>query len=136
MQLQTFCFDGDRSNEKSTERSLSLYIRYQTTNERAFSKCLSDLLKLRAERRKDKIGFESQQLKKDDLARKQPSKIASRNCINATFGSPKPRPSTRNCSITGWKRPKRACPTGSNAFWRGNRPPNRLQLHRQVMRRT
>ncbi len=70
LQLQTFCFDGDQSNEDH-QRSLSLYIRYQTTNERAFSKCLSDLLKLRSERRKEQIGFESQQLKKDDLARKQ-----------------------------------------------------------------
>src|SRR5947207_3612668 len=43
------------------EKQLALYIRYQTTNERAFHKCLSDLLKLRSEKRKQDIGFESQQ---------------------------------------------------------------------------
>jgi hypothetical protein len=43
------------------EKQLALYIRYQTTNERAFHKCLNDLLKLRAEKRKQEIGFESQQ---------------------------------------------------------------------------
>ena len=40
--------------EDSPERDkkLSLYLRYQTTHDRPFHKCLSDLLKLRAERRK------------------------------------------------------------------------------------
>ena len=42
------------------DKRLALYMRYQSVNDRAFSKCLSDLLKLRAERRKEQIGFESQ----------------------------------------------------------------------------
>jgi hypothetical protein len=42
------------------DKKLALYIRYQSINDRAFSKCLTDLLKLRAERRKEQIGFESQ----------------------------------------------------------------------------
>jgi hypothetical protein len=42
------------------EKQLALYIRYQTTNDRAFHKCLDQLLKLRAEKRKQEIGFESQ----------------------------------------------------------------------------
>ena len=45
------CENGDR---------LLLYLRYQTTHQRAFHKCLNDLLKLRAERRKTEIGFERQ----------------------------------------------------------------------------
>ena len=45
------CESGDR---------LLLYMRYQTTHQRAFHKCLNDLLKLRAERRKTEIGFERQ----------------------------------------------------------------------------
>lgn len=40
---------------------LGLFLRYQTANDRAFSKCLADLLKLRAEKRKAEIGFERQQ---------------------------------------------------------------------------
>ncbi|HEX4230497.1 MAG TPA: hypothetical protein VHZ07_17610 [Bryobacteraceae bacterium] len=53
-------------------RELALYLRYQTTHDRAFHKCLSDLLKLRAERRKAletekkaEIGFESQKRKEE-----------------------------------------------------------------------
>ncbi len=71
IQLQNATLALPTNDQKDADRQFALYIRYQTTNERAFSKCLSDLLKLRSERRKDKIGFESQQLKKDDLARKQ-----------------------------------------------------------------
>jgi hypothetical protein len=41
-------------------RLMNLYMRYQATHERAFHKCLNDLLKLRAEKRRQEIGFESQ----------------------------------------------------------------------------
>jgi hypothetical protein len=54
---QSRCFREDRSVD---EKQLALYLRYQTTHERAFHKCLNDLLKLRAEKRKQQIGFESQ----------------------------------------------------------------------------
>jgi hypothetical protein len=53
------------------EKQLALYIRYQTTNERIFQKCLSEFLKLRAEKRKAEIGFESQQQKQADQARRE-----------------------------------------------------------------
>jgi hypothetical protein len=39
---------------------LSLFLRYEAQQERAFHKCLSDLLKLRAEKQKAEIGFASQ----------------------------------------------------------------------------
>ncbi|MGI9074798.1 MAG: hypothetical protein ACR2JB_26560 [Bryobacteraceae bacterium] len=51
------------------QKQLALYLRYQTTNERAFHKCLNDLLRLRAEKRKQEIGFESQQHKQADHTR-------------------------------------------------------------------
>jgi low affinity Fe/Cu permease len=51
------------------QKQLALYLRYQTTNERAFHKCLNDLLKFRAEKRKQEIGFESQQQKQADHTR-------------------------------------------------------------------
>jgi len=44
----------------SEEKQFALYLRYQSANERAFHRCLQDLLKLRAERRRAQIGFESQ----------------------------------------------------------------------------
>ncbi len=55
---------------RDQERQFSLYLRYQTANERAFHRSLNDLLKLRAERRKEQIGFESQKQKQAEQARK------------------------------------------------------------------
>ena len=57
--------------EKDVESSMALYIRYQTTNERAFHKCLNDLLKLRAEKRKAEIGSESQKRIEAEEGRRQ-----------------------------------------------------------------
>jgi hypothetical protein len=45
----------------------SLYLRYQTTHTRAFHKSLNDLLKLRAETRKQQNGFEAQTRKEEEL---------------------------------------------------------------------
>jgi multidrug resistance efflux pump len=56
---------------KEQERRFSLYLRYQTTNERAFHRCLADLLKLRAERRRAQIGFESQKQKQAQESRRE-----------------------------------------------------------------
>ncbi|MBV9760577.1 MAG: hypothetical protein JO340_08435 [Acidobacteriaceae bacterium] len=56
---------------KDQDRQFSLFLRYQTTNDRAFHKCLNDFLKLRAEKRKMEIGFESQTIKKAAEARLQ-----------------------------------------------------------------
>ena len=52
------------------EKQLALYLRYQTTHDRAFNKSLDQLLKLRAEKRKAEIGFESQRLKEAEQTRK------------------------------------------------------------------
>jgi hypothetical protein len=56
-----------QSNEELTleeqQKQLALFLRYQTTHDRAFHRALNDLLKLRAEKRKQEIGFESQKLK-------------------------------------------------------------------------
>src|ERR1700728_5382270 len=51
--------DEDLTLEQQQEQ-LALFIRYQTTHDRASHRSLNDLLKLRAERRKMEIGFESQ----------------------------------------------------------------------------
>ncbi len=67
--LQGFCFNEIGGCD--SDARLALYLRYQTTHERAFHKCLNDLLKLRAERRKEQIGFVSQQQKAADQARRQ-----------------------------------------------------------------
>jgi hypothetical protein len=72
------------------EKQLALYLRYQTTHDREFHKCLSTLLKLRAERRKaladvekQKIGFESQKRIQAEEARKQELHEAKIRLLNA-----------------------------------------------------
>jgi hypothetical protein len=46
--------------QKDMETHISNYLRYQNQHERLFQRALQDLLKLRAEKRKEQIGFESQ----------------------------------------------------------------------------
>ena len=93
--LQDIFIDAD-TGLITDEKKFSLYARYQTTHTRAFHKCLNDLLKLRAEKRKSEIGFEAQRresekhelrkqthywevLKKDALACQELSKLAALN---------------------------------------------------------
>ncbi len=73
------------------EKGLALYIRYQTTHDRAFYKSLNELLRLRAEKRKEQIGFESQSHKQADQTRRAAPKLASKTCTNGTFCSLKPK---------------------------------------------
>jgi hypothetical protein len=70
MRLEHSCFDYT-TGELIDERKLALYLRYQTTHERAFHKALNDLLKLRAEKRKAEIGFERKQHAQADQTRRQ-----------------------------------------------------------------
>ena len=51
--------------ESGDDRRLSLLLRYQTTHERAFLKCLNELAKLRKEKRQQEIGFESQKQRQE-----------------------------------------------------------------------
>ena len=46
-------------------KQLGLYLRYQSTNDRAYHKALSQLLRLRSDRRRTEIGFESQKARND-----------------------------------------------------------------------
>jgi len=70
MRLEEACFDFT-TGQIIDERKLALYLRYQATHERAFHKALNDLLKLRAEKRKQEIGFERQQHAQANETRKQ-----------------------------------------------------------------
>ncbi|HEY7306238.1 MAG TPA: hypothetical protein VH601_19085 [Bryobacteraceae bacterium] len=72
LRLQSLCFDGD-------EKTLALYLRYQTTHERAFYKALSTLLKLRADKRKAEIGFVSQQNREREQAELNQARIRLAN---------------------------------------------------------
>ncbi|HEY1950630.1 MAG TPA: hypothetical protein VGG97_26690, partial [Bryobacteraceae bacterium] len=48
------------SGDESNASQVSLFMRYETMHERAFHKCLADILKIRAEKQKQEIGFASQ----------------------------------------------------------------------------
>ena len=89
--------------------NLALFMRYQTTHERAFHKCLAELAKLRAERRKAQRdqanGFESQKRREAEEHRKQAAEtrreaaeirqqelhIARLRAIEAKIAAQKPR---------------------------------------------
>ena len=62
--LQESCFD-QQTAEINDQKLFALYLRYATTHERAFHKCLADLLKLRSTRQKIEFGFESQKHRAD-----------------------------------------------------------------------
>jgi hypothetical protein len=70
--LQATCFNSEIAPD-NPERQLALYLRYQTTHDRAFHKSLDRLLKLRAEKHKQGIGFESQKRKEADHVRRESS---------------------------------------------------------------
>ena len=55
--LQETCFSTELP-ECEQEKQLALYLRYQSTHERAFQRCSDELRKLRNEKRKAEIGFE------------------------------------------------------------------------------
>jgi hypothetical protein len=68
--LQATYFNSEIAPD-NPEKQLALYLRYQTTHDRAFHKSLDRLLKLRAEKRKQEIGFESQERKRKEEAQKE-----------------------------------------------------------------
>ncbi len=69
------------------EGQLALYMRYQTTHQRAFHKCLRELATLRAERRSVALGFESQKRLAAAETRKQEMHSARLNLITAQIAA-------------------------------------------------
>ena len=53
------------------EKHLALLLRYQTTHDRAFHKCSDELRKLRNQKRKVEIGFESQKRRQAEESRRE-----------------------------------------------------------------
>ena len=68
--LQHMCFHHDAPIAEEP-KDLALYLRYQTTHDRAFYRALNQLQKLRAEKRKEENGFVSQELKAAAEARQR-----------------------------------------------------------------
>jgi hypothetical protein len=70
LKLQEQCFRPDLPM-KEADAKLSLYLRYQTTHDRAFRQATEELRKLRNEKRKQQIGFESQEQEAAQETRRQ-----------------------------------------------------------------
>ncbi len=70
VKLQDMCFRPDVPLADQP-KELALYLRYQTTHDRAFYKALNELQKLRAEKRKQENGFVSQGRKTAEEARRK-----------------------------------------------------------------
>ena len=68
--LQEICFDRETPH-CDCQKQLALYLRYQTTHERAFERCVKELRSLRNENRKQKIGFDSQKRKDAEETRRE-----------------------------------------------------------------
>jgi hypothetical protein len=62
--LQESCFDQETA-QIVDQKLFSLYLRYATMHERAFHKCLNDLLKLRNHKINQQFGFESEKRKSE-----------------------------------------------------------------------
>jgi hypothetical protein len=69
--LQDQCSTDAELALEEQQKQLALFLRYQTTHDRAFHRSLNDLLKLRAERSKAEIGFESQKRAEADHLRRE-----------------------------------------------------------------
>ena len=82
LRLQNECFAEHGIDEKR----LALFLRYQTSHERAFHKALNTLIRLQKERRREAIGFVSQQPAKTA----HPSGFVSQNHTPSDEFSPSP----------------------------------------------
>lgn len=68
--LQESCFDPEGGVPEHQRLQLALFLRYQTTHDRAFHKCSDELRKLRNEKREAGLGFERQRRFEAELQRK------------------------------------------------------------------
>lgn len=80
--LQDMCFNNELPTSDD-DKKLALYLRYQTTHDRAYHKYFDQLMKFRAETRKKVIGFESQKASAADQTRKQEAHEARVRLSNA-----------------------------------------------------
>jgi hypothetical protein len=60
LRLQAYCTEALTTGQVVNEKHFALYLRYETTHERAFYRCLNELQKLRNQKTKEQIGFVSQ----------------------------------------------------------------------------
>lgn len=90
--LQDTCFTENGAYCDQQE-DLALYMRYGITHDRAFQKCLSEFLKLRASRAKEQSQFVSRQHRQAAEIRKQEHHVAKLAALKPK-SQPEPTPAT------------------------------------------
>lgn len=96
LRLQSMCFHRELPLCEEPKQ-MALYMRYEASHERAFHKCLAELNKLRANHRKEEVGFVSQQRQAAAERRKEELhtlRIASAAAKTATATRKNTRPSS------------------------------------------
>ena len=79
MQMQNECYavleTGTEQEQRAAHKSLALYLRYQTTHDRTFTRYVTELRKRRNETRRVERGFVSQKHKEAAEARRQKNEM-------------------------------------------------------------
>ena len=78
--------------DPQVQKQLALFMRYQTTNQRAFHKCLADLQKLQKERKLEENGFVSQRVVKVRREFKMPTAETPKTAPSTAASAPEPAP--------------------------------------------
>jgi hypothetical protein len=97
--LQDQCATDEDLNLEQEQKQLALFIRYQTTHDRTFHRSLNDLLKLRAEKRRQEMASNRRSATRPTNPAAPPPKNAKRSYINLPFYSQKPNSTTNSCKI-------------------------------------
>ena len=86
VRLQNDCFaaleSGTPDDERAAHKSLALYLRYQTTQDRTFVRYSTELRKRRNERARAQRGFVSQKYKEAAESRRQESHVERQALLN------------------------------------------------------
>ncbi len=113
LRLQDICFNMDVP-VCDQEKQLALYLRYGTTHDRAFHKCLADLLKLRAQKSKEQRGFVSQQRqeaaesRKEELHAARVAVLTSKKRVQEQKTERKASPATASYTFPAAEQPQEA----------------------------
>ena len=78
--------------DPQVQKQLALFMRYQTTNQRAFHKCSADLQKLQKERKLEENGFVSQRVVKVKREFKMPAAETTQTAPQTVAAAPEPVP--------------------------------------------
>jgi hypothetical protein len=80
---RAICLQNGAFVNGDSPAKIALLMRYQTSNDRGYHHCVSQLLKIRAEKYRQEIGFESQKAKSAENARRQELHEARIRSLNA-----------------------------------------------------